>query len=49
LGDMHQAKKKAGGRRCRPFPFTNRREEVPAGHPGRKREEVPPSRYLLSP
>ena len=26
-------KEKAGGRRCRPFPVTSRREEVPAGHP----------------
>jgi hypothetical protein len=44
---FRRAKKKAGGRRCRPFPFTSQREEVLAGHPGEQREEVPPAGYSL--
>src|SRR4051812_3743502 len=40
------AKEKAGGRRCRPFPVTDQREEVLAACPGEKREEVPPAGYL---
>jgi hypothetical protein len=42
-----QTKKKAGGRRCRPFPVTSQREEVLAGHPGEQREEVPLAGYSL--
>ncbi|CCV11819.1 hypothetical protein MESS4_340141 [Mesorhizobium sp. STM 4661] len=45
---FRRAKKKAGGRRCRPFPVTSQREEVLAGHPGEQREEVPPAGYSLS-
>jgi hypothetical protein len=44
---LRRAKKKAGGRRCRPFPVTSQREEVLAGHPGEQREEVPPTGYSL--
>jgi hypothetical protein len=44
---FQQAKEKAGGRRCRPFPVTSQREEVLAGHPGEKREEVPLAGYSL--
>lgn len=40
-------KKKAGGRRCRPFPVTSQREEVLAGHPAEQREEVPLTGYSL--
>jgi hypothetical protein len=46
---FRRAKKKAGGRRCRPFPVTSQREEVLAGHPGEQREEVPPAGYSLGP
>jgi hypothetical protein len=34
-----QAKKKAGGRRCRPFPISDQREEVLAAIPKRRWEE----------
>jgi hypothetical protein len=44
---FQQAKEKAGGRRCRPFPVTSQREEVLAGHPGEQREEVPLAGYSL--
>jgi hypothetical protein len=44
---MLRAKKKAGGRRCRPFPVTSQREEELAGHPGEQREEVPPAGYSM--
>ena len=42
---FRRTKKKAGGRRCRPFPVTSQREEVLAGHPGEQREEVPLAGY----
>ena len=44
---LGQAKEKAGGRRCRPFPVTSQREEVLAGHPEERREEVSPVGYSL--
>jgi hypothetical protein len=47
IGRFLQAKEKAGGRRCRPFPVTSQREEVLAGHPGEQREEVPLAGYSL--
>jgi hypothetical protein len=47
INRFHQAKEKAGGRRCRPFPVTSQREEVLAGHPGEQREEVPLTGYSV--
>jgi hypothetical protein len=42
------AKKKTGGRRCRPFPISDQREEVLAEFPKDDGRRIPPFRYFWS-